>query len=152
MIDLSEMATAINHAVADGLACIVGTASKNGEPNVTYKGSVMVYDSQHLAWWEYARKGTVDDLQENPKVTVVYRNPKTHVSWRFYGATEILREGPVREDVMGRTIQAELDHDPERKGYAIMIAVYRVTNGRGETLQALEGSPSQAALSSHLRG
>ncbi|MBK7726811.1 MAG: hypothetical protein IPI33_16830 [Dehalococcoidia bacterium] len=41
----------------------------------------------------------------------------------MFGQAEVLTEGPVRQEVMDRTIPLELDRDPERKGAAIMIRI-----------------------------
>src|SRR5436309_16115990 len=114
MIDLTEMTAPLSTALTDGAPCMVGTAAKDGEPNITFKGSMMVWDKEHLAFWERSKKDTLAHLEENPKIVVFYRNPKAQQAWRFYGEAEIVRDGALRESIMGRTIQAELDRDPER--------------------------------------
>ncbi len=139
MIDLTEMTGPLSTALPDGVACMVGTASSDGEPNITFKGSMMVWDKDHLAFWERAKKDTLAHLEENPQIVVFYRNPKSQQAWRFYGTVEIAHEGPLREAIMGRTIQAELDRDPERTGAGVLIAVQRVANGRGDLLQRRDG-------------
>ncbi len=139
MIDLTEMATPLSTALADGVVCMVGTASSDGEPNITFKGSMMVWDKDHLAFWERSKKDTLAHLEENPQIVVFYRNPKTQQAWRFYGTVEVARDGSLREEIMSRTIQAELDRDPERAGAGVLISVQRVTNGRGDVLQRRDG-------------
>jgi hypothetical protein len=57
---------------------------------------------------------------------VLYRNAQTRVAWKMFGEAEVLTEGPVRQQIMDRTIQFELDRDPERKGAAILIRIDRV--------------------------
>ena len=47
-------------------------------------------------------------------------------AWRFWGTAELLRTGEVREGIMARTYQPELDRDPERKGVAVLIKVNKV--------------------------
>ena len=39
---------------------------------------------------------------------------------------------------MGRTVQAELDRDPERLGAAVIIKINRITTLGGETIQEAE--------------
>jgi hypothetical protein len=125
MIDLSEMAPFVDRAHEDGLTCLVATAGADGQPNLAFKGSLMVFDRDHLAFWERSHGETLRDLQENPKLAAVYRNRAAGKTWRFYGQAELLPDGAVRERIMSRTIQAELDRDPERKGVAVLIRVDR---------------------------
>ena len=130
MIDLSEMAEAVNVAFAEGTPCVVATASRDGRPNLAFKGSLMVFDQEHLAFWERAHGETLDHLRENPSIACLYRNPQRGLAWRFYGEAQLHGEGPVREQIMERTIEAELKRDPERKGVAVLIRVDKVI-GRG---------------------
>ena len=130
MIDLSEMAEPINVAFAEGTPCVVATASRDGRPNLAFKGSTMVFDRDHLAFWERSHGEILADLRENPYVAVLYRNAQRGQAWRFYGQAELHTSGTLRQEVMDRTIQAELDRDPERKGVAVVIRVDRVV-GRG---------------------
>ena len=69
---------------------------------------------------------TLRDLQENPRLAAVYRNRAAGKTWRFFGQAELLRDGPLREQIMARTIPVELERDPERKGVAVLIRVDRV--------------------------
>ena len=127
MISLSEqMRELIDPALAKGAPCMVATASRDGIPNVGYKGSVMVFDDESLAYWERTLQGTAENLAENPHVMVLFRDPATRAGWRFLGQATVYKDGPMREQVMARTVQAELDRDPERKGYAVIIKVDKV--------------------------
>ncbi len=127
MIDLSEMAEYVDRAHEDGLTCLVATASKDGQPNLAFKGSLMVWDKDHLAFWERAHGETLNQLRENPRIAAVYRNRAAGKAWRFWGVTELHESGELRDKIMARTIQAELDRDPERKGVAVLIRVDRVS-------------------------
>ncbi len=132
MIDLSEMAEYVDRAQEDGLTCLVATASKDGQPNLAFKGSVMVWDTDHLAFWERAHGETLNHLRENPRIAAVYRNRAAGKAWRFWGVAELHASGDLRDRIMARTIQAELDRDPERKGVAVLIRVDRVAGTGGE--------------------
>jgi uncharacterized protein len=130
VIDLTEMADAVNSALAERTPCIVATADREGMPNMAFKGSVMVYDADHLAFWERSHGETARALEENPRACVLYRNPERGVNWRFYGVARLHRDDDVRADVMSRTVQAELDRDPERTGLAVLIRIDKVLAGR----------------------
>jgi predicted pyridoxine 5'-phosphate oxidase superfamily flavin-nucleotide-binding protein len=128
-----EMTKALDNALVDRSPCLVATASAEGVPDVSYRGSVMVFDHEHLAFWERAKGETLSNLGENPHVCVLYRNAETRLGWRFYGGAEVLRDGALRAQIMERVNQFELAQDAERTGYAILIRVDRV-RARNDTI------------------
>lgn len=136
MIALTDqMREMVNNALSNGCPCILATVSAAGEPDIGYKGSMMVFDNDSLAYWERTRRQHLKNLSENPRVVVLFRDPKTRVNWRFHGVATVHQAGPAREQVMARTVNDELDKDPERKGLAVVIRVDKVTNLAGEVLQ-----------------
>lgn len=128
-----EMAQLINNALANGTPCMLTTVLPDGYPNPSFRGSMMVFDPQHLAYWDRSLRGALESIQHNPKVAMLFRDPATRKSWRFYGTAELRRDGPVREQIMAKTPQVELDADPERKGVGVLIRVDRVIE-RGQTI------------------
>jgi general stress protein 26 len=148
MIELTQqMAEAVNNAMADGTPCLMGTASAQGLPDISYRGSVMIFDGQHLAYWERARNIAVHNLESNPKVEILYRNREKGLGWRFWGRATVYETGAVRDEIMSRTVEIELSRDPERKGFGVLIEVDIVTDSGGEVLQ--ERTPGAGAV---LRG
>ena len=134
MIKLTQqMRDLIDPALERGTPCLVATASQDGLPNVGYKGSVMVFDDESLAYWERTLQGSLANLEHNPSIMVLFRDPATRAAWRFVGQATIHKDGPLRDQVMARTVQAELDRDPQRKGYAVLIRVDKVLPLGGQT-------------------
>jgi uncharacterized protein len=132
VIDLTEYAEAVNAALAEGSPCVVATASAEGAPSLGYKGSVMVFDREHLAFWERTLGETLAHLRENPRVAVLYRSRERNLHLRFHGHATLHESGDMREQIMARTVEAELNRDPERKGIGVLVRVDRVTApGRG---------------------
>ena len=78
----------------------------------------------------------MQNVQDNPKVVIFYRNPEKRFNWRFHGTSTILESGDVRDDVMSRTPQPELDRDPERQGAAVLVKIDRITELSGNVLQS----------------
>jgi general stress protein 26 len=126
----------IDNALANGCPCVLATVSKDGEPDIGYKGSMMVFDNESLAYWERTRRQHLKNVLENPKVVVLFRDPKTRLNFRFHGVATVHQDGPIREQVMARTVKDELDKDPERKGAVVVIRVDKVTNLAGQVLQS----------------
>ena len=130
-----EMKESLDTALADRMSCLVGTATKDGRPQISPKGSVLVYDKESLAYWERSLRAALENVAENPQVVIYYNNPEKRVRWRFYGTATVHGSGPIREDVMSRTVQAELDRDPERKGVAVVVRVDLINELSGNVLQ-----------------
>src|SRR5262245_6738705 len=114
---------------------ILATASKAWEPHMSYRGSVMVFDDVSLAYWDRVKRQSLQYIAENPQVCVLFRHPQKRIIWQFVGEATIHDSGPVREQVMARTVQPELDRDPERKGVAVVIHVNKILLGNGDVLQ-----------------
>ena len=113
----------------------LGTADKGGQPQLQPQGSVMVFDSETLAYWERAKRSALENVAENPKVAILYANSEKRIRWRFYGTAVVHESGPIRDEVMSRTVQAELDRDPERLGVAVLVKVDRINELSGDILQ-----------------
>ena len=138
MIQLTdEMREAFAKAPLEGHPAIVATASAAGVPDVAFKGSLMVFDDEHLAYWERSLGTTLSNLRENPAIVVFYWNFATRTMWKFIGTATLHAEGALREEIMGRTIEMELQRDPERKGVGVLIGVERVLE-RGQVLMERE--------------
>ena len=45
------------------------------------------------------------------------------------------KDGALREQVMARTVQRELDRDPQREGLAVLIRLYKITTPDGQVVQ-----------------
>lgn len=134
MIKLTDqMRKEIDTALAQGCPCVVATISPDGWPNVGYKGSMMVFDDTSLAYWERTHQGTLANVEATPNVMVVFRNPTTRAAWRFLGTATVHKDGALREQVMARTVPAELERDPERKGHGVIIAIDKVLPLSGQT-------------------
>ncbi len=128
MISISgEMRHLIENASADGIPCSLGTASLSGRPQISPKGSVIVYDQETLAYWERSRRTAMENIGENPQVVIFYRNPERGINWRFHGDAMLHLVGDVRDEVMKRVPQSQLDYDSERRGAAVLVRVDQIT-------------------------
>jgi uncharacterized protein len=124
--------------------CLVGTVLPNGFAQLTPRGSVLVYDDEHLMLWERGKGSTTENLQDGSKVTVFFRDSKLRESGvlpaggvaRFYGTAKIYKSGEVYDKVWQLLIQPEKDRDPEKKGFAVLIHVERAEDLSGKPLKA----------------
>ena len=140
-IDMTGDMQIIDTARADGVVCLLGTASADGSPQISPKGSMFVLDAGRLAYWERSGRTAIANLGANPKVVVYYRNPAKSerypngAVWRFYGEATILTEGAERDEVYERVIAPEQEKDPDRKGAAVIISVNLIGDLGGNIIQ-----------------
>jgi general stress protein 26 len=130
-----EMVEHVDNNQANKKPCMLATAGKDGWPSLGFRASMMVWDKDHLAYWERGKKDGLAHIQENSRVLVMYRDPEARVSFKFYGEATVYESGDMLEKVWDRTVQAEKDSDPEKKGCAVIIAVEKITNYPGVVQQ-----------------
>ena len=133
-IDLLQFSEIVDNARTDGErgqnTGVVATAN-DGRPDVALKGSLMVWDADHIAWWERGRAETEAAVRANPQVAVMVRNStRDRRTLRFYGEARIVDDLALRERVWERVIQVEKDTDPEKNGVAVLVRIDRVRAGK----------------------
>jgi hypothetical protein len=132
-------------ALEENVPCLVGTATKDGKPQISPKGSVAVLDDDTLSYWERAMRSAYAHLAQNPNVVIYYRNPARAAeiphggaAWRFHGVARIVTEGPERERVWNNTVPFEQGRDPEKKGVGVIVRVDRVEELSGKIIMQRE--------------
>jgi len=92
MAKLSEEAKKIIGEVGPAL---VATASKDGKPNVSPKGSFRVLDDEHVVFADVASPRTMANLKENPQLSAIVFDAATRKGCRIWGKAEILNSGDL---------------------------------------------------------
>jgi nitroimidazol reductase NimA-like FMN-containing flavoprotein (pyridoxamine 5'-phosphate oxidase superfamily) len=132
-IDLTLFSEIVDNARTDGdrgQSTGVVATSNDGQPDVALKGSLLVWDADHLAWWERGHGETEAAVRANPRVAVMVRNlTRDKRSLRFYGEARIVDEA-TRLRIWERVSQVEKDTDPEKQGVAVLVRVDRVRAGK----------------------
>jgi hypothetical protein len=122
--------------------CLIGTVLPNGFAQITPRGSVMVYDDEHIALWERGRGTTAGNLVDGTAVTLFMRKtalrdagilPKGGIL-RLYGRAKVYKSGADYEEVWKRLIEPEKKNDADKKGYAVLVAIERVEDLAGQPL------------------
>jgi predicted pyridoxine 5'-phosphate oxidase superfamily flavin-nucleotide-binding protein len=91
---LSDTVKGIISEVHPGM---VATASREGMPNVSAKGSFRVLDDDHVGFADVASPRTIANLRENPEVSILVVDPKAMKGCRIWGRGEILESGELFE-------------------------------------------------------
>jgi uncharacterized protein len=71
----------------------VATASSDGTPNVSPKGTFFVVDDTSIAFAEIRSPTTLRNLQANPRIEVNFVDPFVRKGYRFAGTAKVLARG-----------------------------------------------------------
>ncbi len=130
----------IKSAWDDGAPCMVATQGANG-PNISPKGSMVVYDDNHLAYWERSKKQALANLGSDKRLCVMYANFKAQRDGvlesgflRFYGTAELHETGPVREAIFKLLLPREQTHVGADTGIGVLVKIERAADVRGKPL------------------
>lgn len=127
ILDLTAFADIVDNALRNQTPMLIATSHAD-QPDLALKGSFMVWDRDHLAYWERGLNETLAGVRDNPKVAVLLR-PQGAPAVRFYGQAHLVEDPAQREAVWQRVIPEEQGRDPEKKGYAVLIRVDRIRRG-----------------------
>ncbi len=131
----------VKDAWDDGYVCLLASTGPDG-PNVSPKGSMMIFDDHHLAYWERSKKKAFENLKADDRVCVVYSNMQAQRDGRlasgilrFYGRAELHEKGPVRDAIFARLNNREQTHDGADEGVGVLIRVERAADVRGKPIE-----------------
>ncbi len=96
MAKLNEEAKKI---IAEFGPALIATASKNGKPNVSPKGSFRILDDEHVIFANIASPRTIANLKENPQLTAIIFDRSTRKGLRIWGKAEIMSSGDLFDSV-----------------------------------------------------
>ena len=74
-------------------------------------------------------------IAENPKVTMLYRNPGTRLAFQIHGEARHADDDATKQRVYDHSPENERNQDPERKGTAVVVDVVRLIQG-GKVVQS----------------
>lgn len=126
----------------------VATVNADGSPNLSPKGTIAVWDGEHLVFADIASPHTSANLEQNPALELNVVDPLIRRGYRFAGTAAVHRDGSVFEagvdfyEARG-TIQAR-----ERIRAVVVIAV---TSARQIRSPAYSLGASEEELKSRYR-
>ena len=119
MAKLSEEAKT---AIGELGPSVIATASKDGKPNVSLKGSFRVLDDEHVMFADIVSPRTTANLRENPQLSAIVFDAATRKGCRIWGkAVEILDSGNLFD-----TISAEYASKGMKVKHVVKVKVDEV--------------------------
>jgi len=130
----------IDNAWDDGYPCLLATVGPAG-PNISPKGSMLVFDDDHLAYWERSKKVALDNLAHDRRVVVMYSNFKSQRDGvlesgflRFWGTAELYDSGPVHQAIFARLTKREQEHVGADTGIGVLVRITKAADVRGKPI------------------
>jgi len=128
----------IRDAWDDGYPCLLASTGREG-PNITPKGSLIVFDDAHLAYWERSKRAVLDNLVADPRVCVMYANMKAQRDGvlesgflRFFGSVVLHESGAVREKIFSMLHVRKETHAGAEAGIGVLIKIEKAIDIRGK--------------------
>lgn len=107
----------------------IATASSDGTPNISTKGSTRVLDDEHIVFYELSGGRTWSNLQGNPMVAIAVVDRSKMQGYRFVGKAEFVISGDLYE---GAKKLAEMLKIPVPPKAAVKVTVEEIYNlGKG---------------------
>jgi uncharacterized protein len=78
----------------------IATVCPDGTPNLSPKGTTIVWDDEHLVFADIHSPGTVNNLQLNPSIEINIVDIFSRKGYRFKGSAEILSEGGLFNQIL----------------------------------------------------
>jgi hypothetical protein len=117
----------INSALANGFPIGVAYVDEAGQPVLAPRGSTQVYSPTQLCIWvRNAEGGLASAVAANPRLALLYRDSRTRTTLSIQGRGRIVDDEAVRARVFELAPEVEQNHDPQRKGAALVIDVDRL--------------------------
>lgn len=136
----SQLKSLILSAWEDGYPCLLATIGSGG-PNITPKGSMIVFDDEHLAYWERSKRAVLDNLGADKRVCVMYANFKAQRDGvlksgflRFFGNAELYESGPMREAIFAKLSPREQTHAGAEAGIGVLIRIEKAIDIHGKSV------------------
>jgi len=96
---VSKLSDKVKETIAEIRPGIIATASKDGKPNVSAKGSFRVLDDDHVVFADISSPRTIANLKENPQVSILVVHPKSMKGCRIWGKGEVLNSGELFDEM-----------------------------------------------------
>jgi hypothetical protein len=117
----------VNNALPNGTPMCVAYTDEDGAPVLSLRGSTTVYSDHQLGIWVRNPEGSMTtSLQANPKMSLLYRDSRNRTTLIFQGNGHIETDAETRNRLYEMIHEVEANHDPDRKGAALIIDITKL--------------------------
>lgn len=122
----------IDQALAERHPMLVSHVDTQGQPVLTFRGSVQTFSDDQLALWVRSPEGGfVQSIRVNPRIALMYRDEQAKATYQFQGRARVSTEPAHRQTIFERAHPAERAHDFAMLGVAVIVDLDRVEGYAG---------------------
>jgi hypothetical protein len=135
-----KLATTLEEAFDKKLPIVVAYADADGQPHISFRGSVQGHSVRQLAIWiREPQGGLLRALPNNPRLTLMYRDPANKITYFIYGHAHVENDAVIAKTIYEKSPKGERDRDPEMGGVAIVIDVDAIEGGTADNRVKMRG-------------
>ena len=122
----------IDNALVEQHPMLVAHVDAQGQPILSFRGSVQVHGDDQLALWiRNAEGGFIQAIRANPRIALMYRDEQAKATYQFQGRARVTDAAAERERIFQRAPAAERAHDFAKLGAAVVVDLDRVEGYAG---------------------
>jgi hypothetical protein len=111
---------------------LVAHVDEDGQPILSFRGSVQAFSGDQLALWvRNAQGGFVQAIARNPCIALMYRDEDAKATYQFQGRARVTEDAAERRRIFDAAPAAERAHDFAMLGAAIVVDLDRVEGYAG---------------------
>jgi uncharacterized protein len=95
-----QLTVDMKRVVTEQRLAFIATVCPDGTPNLSPKGTIAVWDDDHLVFADIRSPGTIANIKKNPAVEVNIVDPFVRKGYRFKGVGQVIVNGPLFEEIM----------------------------------------------------
>jgi len=102
---------------------------------------MIVYDDDHLAWWERSKRAVLENLGHDARVCIMYANFKAQRDGvldsgflRFFGTVALHEQGPVHDKIFSMLLPREQTHVGADTGIGALVRIEKAIDARGKPI------------------
>jgi hypothetical protein len=96
----AKLTADMKRVVTEQRLAFVATVCPDGTPNLSPKGTIAVWDDEHLVFADIRSPGTIANLKKNPAVEINIVDPFARKGYRFKGTGEVIVDGERFEKII----------------------------------------------------
>jgi predicted pyridoxine 5'-phosphate oxidase superfamily flavin-nucleotide-binding protein len=120
---MGSLSNAVKDFVRRQKLGFIATVCPDGTPNLSPKGTVTVWDDEHLAFLDICSPGTVSNLLHNPSIEINMVDVFIRRGFRFKGKAKVLSGGDLFDKVMASYGEAAKKYKVD---HVVLIHIDRV--------------------------
>lgn len=122
----------IDHALVERHPMLMAHVDAQGQPILSFRGSVQAHADDQLALWiRNATGGFIAAITANPRVAFMYRDEEAKTTYQFQGRARVTADPGERQRIFDRAPVAERAHDFAMLGTAVVVDLDRVEGYAG---------------------